>query len=438
MTTIIETNTTNETTNITQTTKPLLCLNMIVKNEASIIKQTLEKLVTNAPIDYWVISDTGSTDGTQDIIKSFFNEKGISGELYEDEWKDFGYNRTKALEYAFNKSKFLLVFDADDSLNEKLIMPDENDEFNGYYLRLLKGLIEYTRVLLIKNNTKWNFKGVLHEYINCEEPGGSKICQLPTKVHVSTSGSRSNDPEKYSKDAKILEEAYFKAITDNDGISNRYAFYCANSYFWANIKEKAKQWFKIVLQSECWVQEKFMSCLNIFSICQSSNNIEEGIYYLIEAYKYDKSRPECISRLVDLYNAKGEYKIAYNFYNLIKDNFEKEYDQEHLFASRLFTDTTIYHFFLPYSIIISANNTGNHETAIKMFKIIFKMKINVFSNFHIRALLYNLTLYEKELNENNELIELLNQYLSFLRKHGIKYNEYDIINRFDKFNKVYL
>ena len=28
-------------------------------------------------IDYWVIQDNGSTDGTQDIIQKFFDEKGI-------------------------------------------------------------------------------------------------------------------------------------------------------------------------------------------------------------------------------------------------------------------------------------------------------------------------------------------------------------------------
>ena len=38
-----------------------LCLNMIVKNEAHIIKETFDNLLKYLPIDYWVISDTGST-----------------------------------------------------------------------------------------------------------------------------------------------------------------------------------------------------------------------------------------------------------------------------------------------------------------------------------------------------------------------------------------
>ena len=61
---------------------------MIVKNETHIIHECLESV---APlIDYWVISDTGSTDGTQELITKFFAEKGIPGELHQDEWKGFG------------------------------------------------------------------------------------------------------------------------------------------------------------------------------------------------------------------------------------------------------------------------------------------------------------------------------------------------------------
>ena len=89
-----------------ETTKnklPKMCLCMIVKNEAHIIKETLNNILKY--IDYWVISDTGSTDGTQEIIKEFFEQKKIPGELVENEWKNFGHNRTLALEAA-QKSKF--------------------------------------------------------------------------------------------------------------------------------------------------------------------------------------------------------------------------------------------------------------------------------------------------------------------------------------------
>ena len=56
-----------------------LCLNMIVKNESHIIQETFDNLLKYLPIDYWVISDTGSTDNTRELIKEYFKKKSIRG-----------------------------------------------------------------------------------------------------------------------------------------------------------------------------------------------------------------------------------------------------------------------------------------------------------------------------------------------------------------------
>jgi glycosyltransferase involved in cell wall biosynthesis len=54
-----------------------IVLNAMVKNEAAVIERMLESAYKY--IDYWVIQDNGSTDGTQDIIKNFFESKNIPG-----------------------------------------------------------------------------------------------------------------------------------------------------------------------------------------------------------------------------------------------------------------------------------------------------------------------------------------------------------------------
>ena len=89
-----------------------ICLNMIVKDEARIIRRCLDTVMQL--IGYWVIVDTGSTDGTQDIIREHL--KDIPGELHERHWKDFGHNRTEALELAKGKAVYTLVIDADEML----------------------------------------------------------------------------------------------------------------------------------------------------------------------------------------------------------------------------------------------------------------------------------------------------------------------------------
>jgi len=52
---------------------------MIVKNESRVITRCLDSVLP--VIDYWVIVDTGSKDGTQEIIKKHL--KNIPGKLYE-------------------------------------------------------------------------------------------------------------------------------------------------------------------------------------------------------------------------------------------------------------------------------------------------------------------------------------------------------------------
>ena len=61
------------------THKPSISLNMIVKNEAHVIERCLASV--KPWIDRWVIVDTGSTDGTQQVIRHFM--QGVPGELHE-------------------------------------------------------------------------------------------------------------------------------------------------------------------------------------------------------------------------------------------------------------------------------------------------------------------------------------------------------------------
>src|ERR1700722_12923400 len=89
-----------------------ICLNMIVKDEKDVITRCLSS--TLPVIDYWVIVDTGSTDGTQKIIKDYMKEKGVPGDLYERPWVNFEHNRNEAIELARDKADYLFFIDADE------------------------------------------------------------------------------------------------------------------------------------------------------------------------------------------------------------------------------------------------------------------------------------------------------------------------------------
>ena len=114
-------------TNTNTNKKQIIVLSMIVKNEAHIIRQTLENI--SKYVDYYVINDTGSTDNTKEIIKEYFDSINIKGEIIDHEfrtckchtgkWKKysffhFGWNRSYALQQCYGKGDYVLVFDADD------------------------------------------------------------------------------------------------------------------------------------------------------------------------------------------------------------------------------------------------------------------------------------------------------------------------------------
>ena len=54
-------------------TKPTICLSMIVKDEAPVIERCLRSV--KPWIDHWVIVDTGSSDGTQAMIRKFMADQ---------------------------------------------------------------------------------------------------------------------------------------------------------------------------------------------------------------------------------------------------------------------------------------------------------------------------------------------------------------------------
>ena len=70
---------------------------MIVKNEEDVIIRAFESVIN--VVDYYVICDTGSTDGTIEVMEGYFKEHDLKYEIHERPWVDFAHNRTEAFNY---------------------------------------------------------------------------------------------------------------------------------------------------------------------------------------------------------------------------------------------------------------------------------------------------------------------------------------------------
>lgn len=279
-----------------------ICLNMIVKNESHVIRRCLASV--KPLIDYWVIVDTGSTDKTQDIIKEFM--KDIPGKLYQRPWVNFAHNRNEALELAKNTSDYVLFIDADEQLviAENYINLNLDKDF--YYITSEFSGMKYNRIQLINNHLDWKWQGVLHETVESPQIKSFDVLKGITNF-INTDGARSKDPQKFYKDAALLEEALKKEPNNS-----RYVFYLAQSYKDAGEYLLAIQNYEKRIAMGGWEQEIFWSKYQIGLLQESlqmSPEIFTKSYY--DAFHFSPFRAEPLYRLANYHRRNGNYAAGY-------------------------------------------------------------------------------------------------------------------------------
>ena len=352
-----------------------IVLNMIVKNEAHIILETLQNLVNSITFDYWVISDTGSTDGTENLILNFFSEVGIPGELHKDEWQNFAHNRNLALNYARGKGDYILIFDADDFVEGSLKISTDL-EADAYYLNFSdeSGVLSFSRVALVKNNPEIYWRGVVHEFI--ELPEGASYGNLvgPYSVIARTRGARSLDDDKYYHDATVLANAVYN--NQDPDLEPRYTFYCARSYRDAGLYQEALSWFKKrAVMTDGWSEEAYYSCLEIAQIYENEGKALEGREYLEKAIQINPNRAEAWSQLAKLYREAGQHHIAFAYAYMAKDL--------ELNPDSLFSWNRVYDYWIPFELLENGVKIGNFEVAYQGFRaLILAGQADTYKNYY--------------------------------------------------------
>ena len=279
-----------------------ICLNMIVKNESHVIARCLS--AARPLIDAWCIVDTGSSDGTQARVRELM--AGIPGALHERPWRDFGHNRSEALELARAQGcDYLLFIDADEWFDAPAGFAWPPLAADAYELPCHYAGIAYARCALVATRLPWRWEGVLHEYLACERPHQLAALAAP-RIVVQHDGARARDPQTYLKDIAVLQAAL---AAQPDHMRNVY--YLAQSLRDAGQLAEARQRYLQRAAMGGWDEEAWHARYQAALLAERLQDAPEAVRaaYLM-AYEARPTRAEPLVQLARWHRERGEYAQA--------------------------------------------------------------------------------------------------------------------------------
>lgn len=331
------------------TTVPKLCLNMIVKNESKIIRRLFDS-VSNI-IDSYCICDTGSVDGTPQIIQEYFEAKGIPGKVIEEPFRDFGYNRTHSLLACAGmpNADYILLMDAD-----MILEPDPSFDVTkfkqalpcaeAHYVFQGSPTMSYKNVRIVKNGIGIKYWGVTHEVI--ETPPNSRYSNIGKDIlFINDVGDGGAKADKFERDIRLL----LRGLEDKPN-NDRYTFYLANSYRENGEKQKAIETYKKRIEIGGWIEEIWQSYYNIGKCYQSLGEDEKAIANWLEGYDRFPDRLENIYEIMTHYRGRSKHRLVYEMYRMVKDRLDQCRGK---LLDNLFVQNDVYDYKIDYEYTIS-------------------------------------------------------------------------------------
>ncbi|WP_342421079.1 glycosyltransferase [Paenibacillus sp. FSL E2-0178] len=194
--------------------KPLISLCMIVKNEADTLARCLQSV--RGVADEIIIVDTGSTDSTVSIARSF------GARIIPFPWTgDFASARNAGLAGA--RGSWILVLDADEELEpgskKELLVCAEHTEYEAFFVRIHnhKGTDRASQTITVnpilrmfKRCPNYRFSGIIHEQIAAvivqETPAAAMHMSTVVVHHYGYADGVVEKKDKISRNIGLLKE----------------------------------------------------------------------------------------------------------------------------------------------------------------------------------------------------------------------------------------
>lgn len=344
---------------------PTISLSLIMKNEAHVLKRLLNSVY---PIlDYYSVVDTGSTDNSKEIVKDFFLEKGIPGEIHDHPFLDFSDARNFALESLKGKADFAFMIDCDEELSidnsfnlEKV--KEHLSKFDSALSLVHYNSSRYGRRNFFRTDKTFKWIGKVHEYLSSSNNETCTTLEGLTTIVHSDGASWANQKEKYLGHAAIFEK---EVAEKNDP---RDVFYLAQSYKDAGENAKAIEWYKKrASMEEGFYEERYVSQLNVGRLmANTGEKYDKVICEWLKCSMLDILKADHLFHIIDELQNQHQWEASYIF-----SLYAMRFHNKNPYPNRtLFLDGTVYERRLLNLHIKNCEVTGRKAEVEKIMEII--------------------------------------------------------------------
>ena len=318
----------------------LIHLCIMVKNGGTMFERVLQE---NLPyIDCWTVLDTGSTDGTQDVVRRILKDK--KGELYEEPFINFRDSRNRCLELASSRCKYTLMLDDTYVIRgdlRKFLTLIRSDQFaNSYSLLILSDDTEYYSNRVLKSVDKLRYIYTIHEVIQQKD----NVTVVIPKDQATIFDYRADYMEKRTMDRKRYDLDRLFDMLAEDPDNPRHLYYLGQTYNLLEDWESAAKYFELRATSklEGFKQEAVDSYFELARLY----NFKLGKPWALceetyrKAYDLDPSRPDPLYFIGIHYLMEGQKEIAF-------DHFKRAFQLGYPVHAQFSLKPTLSYYFLP-------------------------------------------------------------------------------------------